>query len=197
MASMQRPEDQDLLLARLLNTADFSFVPTTRREHFSSCAILSHRWVGNEISMQKYKDFTKASGNRLPDIVDIGFVALDDRIAAQRISNYTKSLEQDEVNSVVKILKFCRKARQEGLQYAWVDTACIDKTDNIAIAKAFNSMWQYYSQSAKCFGYLNDVSEHSTDWRHEDNRNVIQAIGRFEASQWFTRGMHNCLMPET
>lgn len=39
-------------------------------------------------------------------------------------------------------LRFCAKqAVQDGLQYFWIDTCCIDRWDNNELSKAINSMF--------------------------------------------------------
>lgn len=39
-------------------------------------------------------------------------------------------------------IQFCgEQARRDGLQYFWVDTCCIDKSDSTKLAEAINSMF--------------------------------------------------------
>jgi len=40
---------------------------------------------------------------------------------------------------------FCEEqARRDGLQYFWVDTCCIDKSNSTELAEAINSMFRWY-----------------------------------------------------
>jgi hypothetical protein len=40
-------------------------------------------------------------------------------------------------------IKFCsEQARYDGLQYFWVDTCCIDKSNNNELSEAINSMFR-------------------------------------------------------
>ena len=40
-------------------------------------------------------------------------------------------------------IRFCGKqARRDGLQYFWVDTCCIDKSNNTELSEAINSMFR-------------------------------------------------------
>jgi hypothetical protein len=56
-------------------------------------------------------------------------------------------------------LKFCgEQARRDSLQYFWVDTCCIDKSNNNELLETINSMFRWYQNSAKCYVYLSDVS---------------------------------------
>ena len=55
-------------------------------------------------------------------------------------------------------IRFCgEQARRDGLQYFWVDTCCIDKSNNNELSEAINSMFRWYRNAAKCYVYLSDV----------------------------------------
>ena len=76
-------------------------------------------------------------------------------------------------------IEFCGKqAASDGLEYFWVDTCCIDKSNNAELAEAINSMFRWYRNAAKCYVYLADVSMGSQD-------DIDQAL---QKSRWFTRG---------
>lgn len=60
---------------------------------------------------------------------------------------------------VQKIFDFCRIAKQHGLDWAWIDTVCIDKTNNVELQEAIVSMFRWYKESKCCFTYLQDVGE--------------------------------------
>jgi hypothetical protein len=56
-------------------------------------------------------------------------------------------------------IEFCgEQARRDGLQYFWVDTCCIDKSNSTELAEAINSMFRWYQKAARCYVYLLDVS---------------------------------------
>ena len=82
-------------------------------------------------------------------------------------------------------LRFCaEQAAQDGLQYFWIDTCCIDRWDNNERSKAINSMFQWYRNAARCYVFLSDVSLSAvtgtaacSDWE-----------ASFWKSGWFTRG---------
>ncbi|KAH8653272.1 heterokaryon incompatibility protein-domain-containing protein [Tricladium varicosporioides] len=58
-----------------------------------------------------------------------------------------------------KKIQFCgERAGQDGIQYFWVDTCCIDKSNNTELARAINSMFRWYRDAHKCYVYLSDVS---------------------------------------
>ena len=55
-------------------------------------------------------------------------------------------------------IRFCgEQARRDGLKYFWVDTCCIDKSNNTELSRAINSMFCWYRNAAKCYVYLSDV----------------------------------------
>jgi hypothetical protein len=59
--------------------------------------------------------------------------------------------------SFTKIKWTCQQAKAEGLEFCWVDTCCIDKSSSAELSEAINSMFRWYSRSAVCYAYLDDV----------------------------------------
>ncbi|TBU35707.1 heterokaryon incompatibility protein-domain-containing protein [Dichomitus squalens] len=57
-----------------------------------------------------------------------------------------------------KVRDFCAFAREQGYDYGWVDTCCIDKTSSAELSEAINSMYAWYQQASVCYAYLVDVS---------------------------------------
>ena len=47
----------------------------------------------------------------------------------------------------VKIAYTCLQAKEDGLEYAWVDTCCIDKSSSQELSEAINSMYRWYVYS--------------------------------------------------
>jgi hypothetical protein len=48
-------------------------------------------------------------------------------------------------------IRFCgEQAGRDGVQYFWVDTCCIDKSNNNELSEAINSMFQWYRNAIKC-----------------------------------------------
>jgi hypothetical protein len=83
-----------------------------------------------------------------------------------------------------KKLRFCaEQAARHGLQYIWVDTCCIDKSNNTELSEAINSMFRWYRDAAKCYVYLSDVSTDDLDQAEPQPREPA-----FRRSRWFTRG---------
>jgi hypothetical protein len=84
-------------------------------------------------------------------------------------------------------IKFCvDRAAHDDIDYCWVDTCCIDKSDSAELSTAINSMFRYYQRANKCYVYLSDVSvpEEVTDAQAFR----ITWETAFRQSRWFTRG---------
>ncbi|KAI8184825.1 het domain protein [Colletotrichum sp. SAR 10_77] len=101
-----------------------------------------------------------------------------------------------------KIASTCKLARNRGIQYAWVDTCCIDKTSSAELSEAINSMFLWYQQATVCFVFLEDlfaiesrevspstaaISSQSPCPRHFDVDDESD-LARLAACKWFTRG---------
>ncbi|KAM7184184.1 hypothetical protein V8F20_012322 [Naviculisporaceae sp. PSN 640] len=82
-------------------------------------------------------------------------------------------------------IRFCGKQAQEnGIQYFWVDTCCIDKANSVELQEAINSMFRWYRDAARCYVYLADVSV-PTLHAAADRSSWAPA---FRRSRWFSRG---------
>ncbi|KAG2337934.1 hypothetical protein BDR05DRAFT_969717 [Suillus weaverae] len=108
-------------------------------------AMLSHRWEGNE-----------------PLLQDI-----------QGKSVYDPEL--DLVGGMTKLRSFCKTSRDAGYNWAWSDTCCIDKSNNVELQESVNSMFVWYHHSALTIIYLSDVPPSSKS-------------GALAKSVWNTRG---------
>jgi hypothetical protein len=84
-------------------------------------------------------------------------------------------------------IRFCgEQARRDGLQYFWVDTCCIDKSNNTELSEAINSMFRWYRNATKCYVYLSDVSIKKRKASSQLSEFTWESA--FRASRWFTRG---------
>jgi hypothetical protein len=80
-------------------------------------------------------------------------------------------------------IRFCGdQARRDGLQYFWVDTCCIDKTNKAELAFAIRSMFRWYRNAVRCYVYLFDVPGTAMYFGR-----ATDSIA-FRQSRWFTRG---------
>jgi len=86
-----------------------------------------------------------------------------------------------------KKIWFCREqAAQDGLEYFWIDTCCINKANKVELSQSINSMFHWYQNALECYVYLSDVS---TAKRKADNEFIECTWEQtFRESRWFTRG---------
>ncbi|KAL8648708.1 MAG: hypothetical protein Q9210_004823, partial [Variospora velana] len=103
-----------------------------------------------------------------------------DDVPQYAILSHTWGLNAEEV-SFKDIVEGTGAYKPDGLRYFWVDTCCIDITNNVELAEVINSMYQWYANATKCYVYLRDVArsgDHDANtWEEE-----------FRKSRWFTRG---------
>jgi hypothetical protein len=83
-----------------------------------------------------------------------------------------------------KVKNTCAKAADDGFDYVWIDTCCIDKTSSAELSEGINSMYRLYQESGLCYAYLADVPSNATGVDHQ-----TRAISpKLSKSRWFTRG---------
>lgn len=75
-----------------------------------------------------------------------------------------------------KIVNYCRVAAEDGYDWAWVDTCCIDKKNHAELAESINSMFRWYQQASVCHVFLSDLPSASE---------LDDALPK---CRWFTRG---------
>ncbi|KAF2719286.1 kinesin light chain 1 [Polychaeton citri CBS 116435] len=86
-----------------------------------------------------------------------------------------------------KKIQFCiQQTKQDGLKYFWVDTCCIDKDRETELSKALRSMFRWYANAEKCYVFLSDVPQKTSE---QD----------FRSSRWFKRGwtLQELIAPST
>jgi len=81
-----------------------------------------------------------------------------------------------------KVVNCCRKAAEDGWDFVWMDTCCIDKSSSAELQEAINSMFRWYEDSGICYAFLQDVQNSCVagdDTSFEE---------QFVQSRWHTRG---------
>ncbi|KAK0701928.1 hypothetical protein B0T26DRAFT_744882 [Lasiosphaeria miniovina] len=78
----------------------------------------------------------------------------------------------------LKIAWCCDQAKQDNLEWAWVETCCIDKTSSSKLSEAINSMSRWYQNCRVCYTF-SDVSDGDVPQAQDSE---------FRRSRWFTRG---------
>jgi hypothetical protein len=95
-------------------------------------------------------------------------------------------------------IRFCvDRAAEDGLEYSWIDTCCINKSTSDEISTAINSMFRWYHGASKCYVYLSDVQVPAELINAQDARTTW--VEAFRRSRWFTRGwtLQELLAPAT
>lgn len=132
-------------------------------------AILSHTWgpVNTEVSYQ-----------------DMLYVVN----AARRSQHSDDEIGEIEARPGFKKIMECRRrAIDDGLQWVWVDTCCIDKSSSAELTEAINTMHRWYKKSAVCYAYLADLPD---GYGKSSNPKPLSTwqMEAFQNSRWFTRG---------
>lgn len=169
---------------RVLDTTTFELI-SGEQEIFKQdgYAILSHRWVGQEITFDQLADH------------------IDDLKRAPEKSLFTPQL--------AKIRGACDRAREQGIRWMWIDTCCINKASTVEETESINSMFRWYRDAKVCITYLFDVDartasrakpyDQATNSKEKMKRSVFQSIHGDGPSEWFSRGwtLQELLAPHT
>ncbi|KIM68400.1 hypothetical protein SCLCIDRAFT_105698, partial [Scleroderma citrinum Foug A] len=121
-------------------------------------AILSHRWIGQEVDYD--------------EMVGLAKMAVEERDEIRQRDGYQK------------ILQSCEQAQKDGYEWLWVDTCCIDKRSSAELSEAINSMYRWYENAKVCYAYLYDVLGPSLP-TVSDKERYPDSSGWPE---WFSRG---------
>ncbi|KAK0648094.1 heterokaryon incompatibility protein-domain-containing protein [Cercophora newfieldiana] len=87
-----------------------------------------------------------------------------------------------------KVVETCRLARDLGLDFAWIDTCCIDKSSSAELSEAINSMFRWYQEAQACFVYLSDFPLSWSQYDPVDGWDRAQIRHALPGCRWFTRG---------
>lgn len=123
-------------------------------------------------------DFSEFFGSDIP-----AYAILSHTWGAEEVT-YTEWLSRDDScrakEGYKKIDGARKQALQDGLDWLWVDTNCIDKSSSAELSEAINSMYQWYGLSQICYAYLVDMTSHESQ--------CGGSHGNLISSRWFTRG---------
>jgi Heterokaryon incompatibility protein (HET) len=134
-------------IMRLLHSETFELRSFIRGQ-VPDYVILSHRWGVEELTF--------------------------DDIQKHPISNPSSLARQ--LRGFPKVAGACKLAKEDGYDWIWIDSCCINKASSSELQETINSMWDFYAQSNICYVYLWDVSDSDSEMQP------------FHKSEWFTRG---------
>ncbi|KAI8634527.1 HET-domain-containing protein [Xylariaceae sp. FL1651] len=80
----------------------------------------------------------------------------DEEVSLNDMRDHTKA---SHMKGFDKITATCQIALKQGIDYAWIDTCCIDKSSSAELSEAINSMFAWYRDSAVCYAWLSDYEQ--------------------------------------
>lgn len=127
-------------------------------------------------------------GDNIPPYAILSHTWGDEEVTFQHF----QSGHADERAGYSKIERCCAQALQDGYEYVWIDTCCIDKSSSAELSEAINSMFQWYQNANVCYAYLSDVPSGGT------LESLTAPNSMFRRSRWFTRGwtLQELIAPE-
>ncbi|KAK8030162.1 HET-domain-containing protein [Apiospora rasikravindrae] len=131
------------------------------------------------------KDLTlKEFVGRWPDYAILSHTWEDDEVLFTDIANLEHARTKAGFN---KVQQACRTAANDGFQWIWIDTCCIDKSSSAELSEALNSMFQWYENSVVCYAYISDMLP---------DENLSHGLKK---SRWVTRGwtLQELIAPST
>lgn len=145
---------------RFLNTVTFEIISDDDLDYRADprYAILSHRWVGAEITFQTL---------RPADLMDL-------------------SLDTPQLNKIRGACARATQ-ETPALKWLWDDTCCIDKTNAVEEARSINSMFAWYANATVCYAYLHDVVWSTPGLQMFKSQDPKRKQHGLE-SEWFDRG---------
>lgn len=57
-----------------------------------------------------------------------------------------------------KIKSCCRQAQRDSIEWVWIDTCCLDRSNKEELHETINSSYRVLEDAAICYAYLSDVS---------------------------------------
>ena len=128
-------------------------------------AILSHRWMRQESGETAEVNYD--------EMVELANMDTKKQDGIRKRDGYQK------------ILKSCKQAKEDRLEWLWADTCCIDKRNSAELSEAINAMYHWYAKSARCYVYLHDVPGLHFPTKPDDETYPKPSNGW---PGWFSRG---------
>ena len=98
------------------------------------------------------ESFPTPENPEIPDYAILSHRWGNDEMSFQTMQKRTSEMEETE--GFKKIKRCCQEAASVGFEYVWIDTCCIDKTDQVELTEALNSMFQWYRNAQVCYSYM-------------------------------------------
>lgn len=122
-------------------------------------------------------------GDAIPPYAALSHTWETDEITFQDITNGHSYRESKK--GWAKVIKCCQQAVEDALEFVWIDTCCIDKSNSNELQEAINSMFKWYEMSIECYVYISDFSHPGLNAEPQEKQSALQDYMR---ARWFTRG---------
>lgn len=139
-----------------------------RRERY---AALSHTWASSQ-----------------DEIVFSDLLSNCDQTIKRRDGYICVDLSQEPASSLLqkpgwaKLAFALEQAYEDGKDWLWIDTACIDRSSSAELTEAINSVYEWYQESAICYAFLEDVP--LEEWRDSIRSNQSPLKSRWFSRSW-------------
>ncbi|KAK5690560.1 hypothetical protein LTR97_012113 [Elasticomyces elasticus] len=123
--------------------------------------------------------------SNIPSYAILSHTWEDDELTFQGIQHP----ESSTWPSFEKVRQTCRLALEDGLDYTWIDTCCIDKSSSAELSEAINSMFEWYHAAWVCYVLLSDFEgTNGLTAVDIDNTNSAEGVAGLARCRWFSRG---------
>ncbi|KAK4182469.1 heterokaryon incompatibility protein-domain-containing protein [Podospora australis] len=143
-------------------------------------------------------------GSNIPRYAILSHTWEEEEVSFQQFTQLSRG-EMEKLKGFSKINNTCRLALDSGIEWAWVDTCCIDKTSSAELTEAINSMFRWYSDAEVCYAWLSDLetggktayaeskwkdnaSKETEEQAAEQGRALDKEVKKYAHCRWFTRG---------
>lgn len=156
------------------------------KSRFSSCTDM---WLIDTETLQ-----LKHFGDEQPPYAILSHTWGLDEVTFSDFHDHTKRESQVGFK---KIKRTCELAQRDNLDYAWVDTCCINKDSSAELQEAINSMFKWYCNASVCYAYIEDLYS-GFDWNTVELDSTLSDLSdknlgvddapHLAKCRWFSRG---------
>lgn len=159
---LQEVADSELLLMQTVTAG----APA----HVQNYAVLSHTWTGQELSLADY-------------------MCIQDEPSSVKANQLKQRAGWSKIQGFLSTLtRFVQETPWlQRVEWAWVDTCCIDKSSSSELSEAINSMYSWYERSAICFAFLQDITTANLSLK-VDTTIASSILMTTPPRRYFTRG---------
>ncbi|KAK3339802.1 HET-domain-containing protein [Lasiosphaeria hispida] len=110
-------------------------------------------------------------GSEIPRYAILSHTWEEEEVSFQQFTQLPRE-DLPKLKGFAKIEQTCHLARTSGIEWAWVDTCCIDKSSSAELTEAINSMFHWYQDRRPV----------------NEGLSFAQRVEKYAHCRWFTRG---------